>query len=166
MSIIAAAPIVAAFELISDRPSLGPSVAVSRPAAASASAPSISAPRYSARPSPISGSAIADNGARSATLIDPRLGITGWTAAFSIAVSASNTDGEIPDPPMRIPARRANMMARTVSVGNGEPTPTLRARSALIWYWEKESLDACVAELAPSGLSSLPVFAPSAEVRP
>ena len=101
------------------------------PAACNASAPGITVPRNSASPSPISGSASADSGARSPTLIDPMCGTTGCTRALSIDTIASNTAGEMPEPPLRIPAMRANSIARTTSVGNGLPTPTLRARIAL-----------------------------------
>ena len=74
------APTVAAFELISARPSLPVSVAGARPACASAAAPVIVAPRNSASPSPMSGSARCDSGARSATPIDPMPGTTGMHA--------------------------------------------------------------------------------------
>jgi hypothetical protein len=80
--------------------------------------------------------------------------MTGCTPAFNAATSASNTSGEMPDPPTPSITARANMVARTVSTGSGSPTAPLRPATSCCWK-AAASLVNGVRRLAPS-----PVFSP------
>ena len=59
--------------------------------------------------------------------------MTGCTPAFSAATSAEKISGEMPEPPTDSMAARANIVARTMSIGSGSPTAPLRPSSSCRW---------------------------------
>ena len=140
--------------LISDSPSFGASFTGASPAFAKACPAASRSPRYSASPSPISKRPSAAMITRSPAPIDPSDGITGCTPAFSAATRAERISGDIPEPPADSMAARANIVARTMSVGSGSPTAPLRPSRSCRWKAPSSSLTA-VPRLAPS-----PVFNP------
>ena len=91
---------------------------------------------------------------RSPAPIEPSDGMTGWTPAFSAATSAARISGEMPEPPTDSMAARANIVARTMSVGSGSPTAPLRPSSNCRWKALASPVTG-VPRLAPS-----PVFSP------
>ena len=147
-------PSIPSVPLIRARPSLARSTSGSRPAAASAVAPSTSEPSARrAAPSPSSTSAADASGARSPLApSEPCSRTTGVTPAASRASIVSATTGRAPEKPIaRLRARR-NTIARTTSRSTSGPIPAACERiSAICSSAERVGRDHRVGQRAEPG---------------
>ena len=66
---------------------------------------------------------------------DPREGTTGQTPAASMSTSRRTGSGRTPDVPLASAFARSRVAARTISSGNGSPTPQAWLRSRFSWSW-------------------------------
>ena len=116
---------ITAVPLVSASPSLAASSTGARPARPAPPRRADAAPSNSASPRPIITSAMWASGARSPRRpASPWIGTIGCTPRSSMRSSRPSVSSRMPEWPLARVLARISIMARTIGVSNGSPTPT------------------------------------------